>query len=885
MRKKLQSGFTLVELVVVTMLMGIIMTALVIVLRPSQQYYKNITNRAYEEMACISATDIIDGNLRYATALKVIYTDKDGKTSGGADVTTLVTSAEYPNYIKLSNCERETIGQFKARGYAEKGSTSTMKSVNSVLNKELFHDYDYQFAVSGINSSEKLQSLTIDITATPMKQNDAKTDMELDTERSHKFSETFKLLNLRYSGSLGSNIKGLSVVAGDLPEDDGIIWLFYAAPADVASSGSVTTSVTNVGDINPGTYDYYIPTFELKDGDEVDSYRVYFVAHSSVHVDYSTMINMDVTNSSGVTVTKYVGKWDVDMAGMTPSTSATNQFQGGYYADIDFGENTTAEFSIKVNGSVYPKSSGGNVDQNKVLCKFTKADFADSPVKYFYCADTSINEGDLPSASIFLHNTWNPSSPEIGDPNLKIKSKTIHYIHRMGDTAKGVTISTSTSGTGAVSGQTGFVACSGDTDITLVLKGTTGDTAAASVYPGSSTSESDLIHKFDLDDPVDEIWICNGVEYTDPNNIPDDPAPITIHYVEAENSIYTGLNISCQKEGYSEVNGEALPLDPNVTVINLDKSQDIQIVIAPTGNALCSLRTNDIDSTPVTTAAGSIALFPLTNEDSGLEYWLYDGIVYNDPSEMPAYNYDILIHYIYYPGEPYTGMKFFDVDGAGGVSAQVNGNNLPDRNNGSAWEADDSHTFIPHNNGDVDCTVSLKKSTTPVALMLGTNNNSGSVLKVLNSTTGHEIWVCNGSVYYPGDTLPDIPSSGGSGEGGETGGGGETAVNSVSVVIHYNTNKEVLFDPNNQWGEKTGGYTAGIGDVGYGLQNYQKTTDDSSFSVKEGEELVIKIMGGWSSQYGDTIVFSYDALSAIIGDTKEIWIEAGQVYTEKPTDW
>ena len=57
MSKKLKKGFTLIELLVVLLLMGIITTAIVMILRPTSNLAVDIDNKADEENNAITLFD------------------------------------------------------------------------------------------------------------------------------------------------------------------------------------------------------------------------------------------------------------------------------------------------------------------------------------------------------------------------------------------------------------------------------------------------------------------------------------------------------------------------------------------------------------------------------------------------------------------------------------------------------------------------------------------------------------------------------------------------------------------------------------------------------------------------------------------------------------
>lgn len=640
--RKLKKGFTLVELVVVTMLLGIIMTALVIILRPSQKYYKNITNKAFEELACITAMDVVDGELRYATNLKIVYTDSNAKTAANVDVFSLIDASKYPNYIKFDNGHRENIGKFNARGYVNKGKTSTKKAVESTLNKGTFSDYDYQFSISGINTTPKKQSLTVTVKATPMLV--TASTVELDTEHEHQVDETFKLINMRHSDELGGDMGSLDIPLDEDVPDGGIIWVFYAKPVDIASNGStLVNNHESIGDLNPGAYEELMPDFELKGEDDVDYNRIYFIKHESVHTvsPYGGNAEFKPNMKNGVTIEHWETKGTLTDKSDDTKNSNVGQVYADDYIDIYWGDDPNASIDISAN-QVYEQLAGTHqkVQASTVLATVTRADFLDQKVKYFYYADTYVDESVLPNNSLFLHNTWDPSNPEFGDPTLKSKTKTVHYVHVLGDTEKGVRLDHQAEGAKAsVTGAIGYVECNNDADIVEVLKGSDTDNVSVSVYSGNSSSEDKLLYKFNMEaDNKDEIWVCNGQVYFSADDVPKDPDPITIHYIKAENEIYTMMGAMTHTAGKAEFESMLLSEVGTYTTIGLDGNKDIKLQIGLGGDAYCILYDGAGNTYPITLANNpdSQPLSPATDAQAGNEYWLYDGKLYGSQDEVNA---------------------------------------------------------------------------------------------------------------------------------------------------------------------------------------------------------------------------------------------------------
>lgn len=276
MKRKVQKGFTLVELIVVMILMGILMTAVVMILRPSQNTFRNITNKAYEEQTALNISKLLNGSLRYSTGVKVIC--NDGTTPAAAEIN------GHKKYIKLINDYRDfsdVDGQAYhkgARGNFERGKVNddgSLTALTSAVTRASFDDYDFQFSIPEYNSTDAEASMTIAIKAMPMtigtdEEQQAAADIKKPNpafvpqwEKFFTYSETFEFINIRNKDTINRKTTGISVdpyEAGspvtdlgdgteyfdprgqkaDKSKVDNTIWIFYTNPqeAETKSPGS-----------------------------------------------------------------------------------------------------------------------------------------------------------------------------------------------------------------------------------------------------------------------------------------------------------------------------------------------------------------------------------------------------------------------------------------------------------------------------------------------------------------------------------------------------------------------------------------------------------------------------------------------------------------------
>lgn len=245
MLKKLKKGFTLVELVVVLVLMGLITTAIAMVLRPTTNLYIDVNNKTNEEIAAITLFDVINGELRYATDVYV---------TSATDDSTLPAST-LPHFIMLSNCKRDG-EHFNAHGYAKHGFTSHgLIGAGYVGNSNhLLEKTDIKFSIDGYSAADGKESLTIGAVMHPM------SSKGMMKNKEYKYSETFKFLNLQNKAQLTQldrtkmhlsmagydaaevekGINKLFETDNNSTEGEQAIFIFYQRPEEAAATLSAT---------------------------------------------------------------------------------------------------------------------------------------------------------------------------------------------------------------------------------------------------------------------------------------------------------------------------------------------------------------------------------------------------------------------------------------------------------------------------------------------------------------------------------------------------------------------------------------------------------------------------------------------------------------------
>lgn len=227
MKKLLKKGFTLVELIVVLMLMGIITTCIVMAIRPVTQLYADINYKYEEENSAITLFDFINGDLRYATKVNVVSKSSDDLLWLSAH------SGEYKNFMMFSNDTR-SISNKGARGYVKYGLTAGTADWKYVVSESLYGENDYQFSIDSYDTALGQQSLTITAEAHPMKMTADGAGFEVNKRKPYTYKEAIQFVNMRYAQS---HVNHLTVNFNvSVNSSDKYIFILYSKPKDLPSA-------------------------------------------------------------------------------------------------------------------------------------------------------------------------------------------------------------------------------------------------------------------------------------------------------------------------------------------------------------------------------------------------------------------------------------------------------------------------------------------------------------------------------------------------------------------------------------------------------------------------------------------------------------------------
>lgn len=525
MSNKLKKGFTLVELVVVLLLMGIITTAIVMVLQPVSNLSVDINNKSSEETGAITLFDYINGELRYATNVSVVSTDDD----------TAIPSSEVgnnKNFIMLSNKTRPT-SKKGARGYTKHGLTSQFNKATACVSDAILDENDFQFRIDGFITDPKSESLSIGVTAHPMKA--SFTGFSVNEDKPYEYTETFQLVNMQNRDRLSTNrtIGALSTTRYD--SSKAVIWIFYEKPAESATSGSI-------GGSGSGTAGVGELTTAQAGKKEID-----LTVNTAV-----LTVHFQMGNDTGKNQYKFfkTGSGDFTVY-KSDNTKDDNQQQhyasnsGDTVKTVFFDENS--ELTIKVN------NDSETIDV----------------ISYDDVKNGLITE-------IWLYD-WQVHSSAYVPPAAINKTITVHYIKGMNSITSGMKIKDedgmqdSLMINGAYyNGDWGYE-CDNNSSVDLPLRFLK-EGAAVNVYNRPSDSYVGTINADSVADGG-EVWFFNGVIYYDYNDVPPMPAPIleieSVSEIDRNNKKFS---ITIKNNGNAVANAWDLnfniPFDYNQIYIN-----------------------------------------------------------------------------------------------------------------------------------------------------------------------------------------------------------------------------------------------------------------------------------------------------------------------------
>lgn len=515
MSKKLKKGFTLIELLVVLLLMGIITTAIVMILRPTSNLAVDIDNKADEENNAITLFDYVNGKLRYATDVMIVSND---------DASVMPSHGNMKNFILLSNDTRP-VSKKGARGYAKSGLTGNpLSNATYCVSSSLLAENDYQFSIEGVNTEAKSESITFGALVHPMKA--TYSNFVINEDKPYNYSETFQLVNMQNRDQLNTTvIGGLSTSGYDASKKN--IWIFYEEPKEAKLTGNASNGgIPASAGIGNATYD----KMGKKDIDlsiNNASIIVHFMSGNDTNKNFYWYNKSD---SAKITIFNDDGSADNNGQVSAPNTGILTK-------TIYLEEGST--FKIKAD------------NQNREVLSVDYASAKNTPDQEFWIYD------------------WESHSSEYVPPAAITKTLTIHYVAGDSSISNGIRINDSDSIKDGISIDGGYYNDgasfthfnsngSKDINVNYLFESTKIDlytfTNDANNGTYIASYEADALGDFT------EIWITNGVIYSSADDLPPAPTP-QLEVAEIAAFSDNGLDFTLKNTGNADCKNWEIVLD------------------------------------------------------------------------------------------------------------------------------------------------------------------------------------------------------------------------------------------------------------------------------------------------------------------------------------
>lgn len=220
--KKNKKGFTLVELIVVMALMGIVMTAVMMIIKPTNDIYRKVNVTENQEAVCILAGNDISGELKYAKDVAII------KCSSGTAFPTGFSASQYPNVIKIDNTAVRSDSKKGAVGVFQKGTNtgSGIGNMSYIVNQDIYDEDSYRITIAQYGKDTTTNYLTLNFAANSLDY-DGHNYVE-NTDSTYNYSKTIEFTNITNRGMIGST--GTLDVTPATGGSNEVIYIFYSDP-------------------------------------------------------------------------------------------------------------------------------------------------------------------------------------------------------------------------------------------------------------------------------------------------------------------------------------------------------------------------------------------------------------------------------------------------------------------------------------------------------------------------------------------------------------------------------------------------------------------------------------------------------------------------------
>lgn len=239
--KKNKNGFTLVELIVVMAMMGIIMTGVMMILRPTNTLYNKVSDSRNQETGCIALSNAISNQIKYSRYTYVYSTTK----SSPPDYAT-ISSDLYSHVIVLDNTALRSGAKKNVTGtftYADYNGSGYFTNSKDLVDNNLLENYNYRLTIQGSklgSSTYNDNFISVDFYSYPQQWNGS--SYVADESAPFKMSKNITFTNMNRRAMLSTKaVGGISVAESSKGAND-VVYIFYSDPDTTATTTTTTAA-------------------------------------------------------------------------------------------------------------------------------------------------------------------------------------------------------------------------------------------------------------------------------------------------------------------------------------------------------------------------------------------------------------------------------------------------------------------------------------------------------------------------------------------------------------------------------------------------------------------------------------------------------------------
>ena len=848
--KKNQKGFTLVELIVVMVLMGIVMAGVLAIVSPTSRIASRIKSQNDEESIAIYVARYMSRELTYATKVKIV----------GANASDPVpaASSEFTSVYVIDNVTTRGSSAKGCKGVVRRGQWNGSTVINdfAVGQEALYAEEEFDITLSEYSTYVGQSFMTLDFAGYSMKAGSGV--YERDTDRKYNYRESVEFININSQNSLykpeGADQFSIEIDPNVATKKDKLYIFFVPALDTVFVSGAygsasysaapTSTSVVNPSSVNPTATSTPTPT----PSGPAKKFTVKFnnngLSQSVPNVPEGTAI-MSVLPSnpelSRYTVTEEMDKYFSQ--GWYYGPNGTGGMVGTLdEANTSLGVCTVYNYWVKgvqvefedFNGNVYTSyyvPQGGSASLTIDLPTPTEAD------KEF---DKFVNKANNEALGGILNGTKVTYKPVAKDKAIEgADSADIRVTYVFPYNGK-IYVNTNEQFTWNSTSQAAtwydkdwdLNRAAGSTDTFTVKKGTIikvgGDSAKLTVSEADYGKTIDYYYYYDASGNV----VLQKSSYT------INSLALNLHFIDSPSSMLIEPRSSGAHSYYIEQGGSAY---------------DITNVVSMWNNDCVGTKSVEIYCSTTFMVPSKSSSYTVNVSGSTHDLYIYKDIWgdwHIDKTEPPKIT-KLTIGFLEAPADNKILAKCATAEGQIFYDNNVNSSNsnMPFAEN--ACGAGSSHLFKM----DDDATFTI----------------DGLEYVVPNTGESYKVW------YYK-KFYNDKAEAEAAYAADHNGASSFTGL----IEVHWSSQ---TYKPND-WGEVTTGWKCNlVGETradGNSNNAWMGNDVNKTLNMSAGETLNIYIATNWSGQFG-TSTFTYEQLEA--DSVTDIWIMKDQITTTKPDDW